>query len=40
MNRALVVEEECAEKYGLDVVNVYPYIGGWRGAGGSCHEQV
>lgn len=31
LNRALVVEEECAEKYGLEIVNVFPYI---RGGGG------
>jgi uncharacterized protein (TIGR01440 family) len=25
LNRALVVEEECAEKYGLEIVNVVPH---------------
>ena len=31
LNRALVVEEECMEKYGLEQVTVYPV----QGAGGS-----
>lgn len=26
INRALVVEEECAERYGLEIVNVIPHI--------------
>ncbi len=28
LNRALVVEEECADKYGLEVVSVYPHAKG------------
>lgn len=31
LNRALIIENECAEKYGYDVVNVRP----WAHAGGS-----
>ena len=31
INRALIVEEECAEKYGFEIVNVVPH----RKAGGS-----
>lgn len=31
INRALVVEAECADKYGLEPVTVYPYV---RGGGG------
>lgn len=31
LNRALIIESECAEKYGYDVVNVRP----WAHAGGS-----
>lgn len=31
LNRALVVEEECAYKYNLEVVTVFPYV---RGGGG------
>ncbi|MDD2585586.1 MAG: TIGR01440 family protein [Syntrophomonadaceae bacterium] len=26
INRSLVVEEECAEKYGLEIVNVLPHL--------------
>ena len=26
LNRALIVEEECAEKYGLEMVNVKPQL--------------
>lgn len=31
LNRALVVEEECAERYNLEVVTVFPYV---KGGGG------
>ncbi|HHW42204.1 MAG TPA: TIGR01440 family protein [Syntrophomonadaceae bacterium] len=31
LNRALVVEKECADKYGLEVVSVYPHA---KGGGG------
>lgn len=31
LNRALIIERECAEKYGYEIVNVVP----WQHAGGS-----
>lgn len=31
LNRALIIEKQCAEKYGYDIVNVVP----WAHAGGS-----
>ncbi len=36
LNRALVVEEECMEKYGLEQVSVYPI----QGAGGSLGNKA
>lgn len=36
LNRALVVEEECMEKYGLEQVSVYPV----QGAGGSLGNKA
>lgn len=36
LNRALVVEEECMERYNLDQVSVYPV----QGAGGSLGNQA
>ncbi len=39
LNRALVVEEECAEKYGLEVVTVYPYPKGGGGLAAAAMER-
>lgn len=36
LNRALVIERECLERYGLDEVTVYPV----QGAGGSLPNQA
>lgn len=39
LNRALVVEEECAEKYRLEVVTVYPYPRGGGGLAAAAMER-
>lgn len=39
INRALVVEEECAEKYNLEIVNVVPHLRAGGGFATYCYEH-
>lgn len=39
LNRALVVEEECAYKYNLEVVTVFPYVRGGGGLAAAAMER-
>jgi len=39
INRALVVEEECAERYGLEVVNVIPHLKAGGGLATAAHQR-
>jgi uncharacterized protein (TIGR01440 family) len=39
LNRALVVEEECAGRHDLELVSVYPYAGGGGGLAAAAMER-
>ena len=40
LNRALVVEEECAGRYGLEIVSVYPYTKGGGGLAAAAMQRL
>lgn len=40
LNRALVVEEECAARYGLEIVSVYPYTKGGGGLAAAAMQRL